>query len=113
MRLRCFGCANRFAPGDFTITLERMQTHQHDCLRSVRERQSYVTTELTSPQRCRPFAKAGERSQVIVVTHATRLITALSEQQGCHSVVLEKTFGETSIVGTKELGAPACPWPPR
>jgi len=61
----------------------------------------------------RLIAKAAERSQVIVVTHATRLITALSEQQGCHSVVLEKTFGETSIVGTKELGAPACHWPPR
>ncbi len=61
----------------------------------------------------RLIAKAAERSQVIVVTHATRLITALSEQQGCHSVVLEKTFGETSIVGTKELGAPACHWPSR
>jgi predicted ATPase len=61
----------------------------------------------------RLIARAAERSQVIVVTHAARLITALSEQEGCHSVMLEKTFGETSIVGMKELGAPAWHWPAR
>src|SRR6266496_2220058 len=54
----------------------------------------------------RLIARASEHSQVIVVTHAQRLIAALSEQKGCHSIVLEKTFGETSIVGMNELGAP-------
>jgi predicted ATPase len=61
----------------------------------------------------RLIARAAERSQVIVVTHAAKLITALSEQEGCHSVMLEKTFGETSIVGTKKVGAPAWHWPAR
>jgi predicted ATPase len=61
----------------------------------------------------RLIARAAEQSQVIVVTHAAKLITALSEQQGCHSVMLEKTFGETSIVGMKEVGAPAWHWPAR
>ncbi len=61
----------------------------------------------------RLIARAAERSQVIVVTHAAKLITALSEQQGCHSLILEKTFGETSIVGMKEGGAPAWHWPAR
>jgi len=61
----------------------------------------------------RLIARAAERSQVIVVTHAQKLIAALSEQQGYHSIMLEKTFGETSIVGMKELGAPAWHWPSR
>jgi len=61
----------------------------------------------------RLIARAAEQSQVIVVTHAAKLIPALSEQQGCHSVMLEKTFGETSIVGMKEVGAPAWHWPAR
>jgi predicted ATPase len=61
----------------------------------------------------RLIAHAAERSQVIVVTHAPRLIAALTEQAGCHSIVLEKTFGETTIVGAKELDRPAWHWPAR
>jgi predicted ATPase len=61
----------------------------------------------------RLIARASERSQVIVVTHAAKLIMGLSEQHGCQSVGLEKTFGETSIAGRKELGAPAWNWPSR
>jgi predicted ATPase len=61
----------------------------------------------------RLIARASERSQVIVVTHAQRLIAALSEQQGCHSIMLEKIFGETSVVGMNKLRAPAWHWPSR
>jgi predicted ATPase len=61
----------------------------------------------------RLIARAAERSQVVVVTHAARLITALSEQAGCHSIMIEKNFGETTIVGAKELGAPVWHWPSR
>src|SRR6266436_6156330 len=39
------------------------------------------------------------------------LISALSEQQGCNSVVLDKTLGETSIVGMKEPGRSRWHWP--
>ncbi|CAN5831967.1 hypothetical protein BH18ACI4_BH18ACI4_07270 [soil metagenome] len=38
----------------------------------------------------RLIAKAAERSQALVVTHAPRLIAALEEQQECNSVMLEK-----------------------
>jgi len=53
------------------------------------------------------------KSQIVVVTHALRLITALKEQEGCHSITLEKTFGETTIVGTKQMDLPAWNWPAR
>jgi predicted ATPase len=61
----------------------------------------------------RLIARAAEHSQVVVVTHASPLIAALTEQQGCHSVMLEKEFGETTIVGAKELDVPNWHWPAR
>jgi predicted ATPase len=61
----------------------------------------------------RLIARASGRSQVIVVTHATQLIEALTKEPGCHSIVLEKTFGETTMVGAKQTNLPAWHWPPR
>jgi predicted ATPase len=65
------------------------------------------------PALARLIACAAERSQVIIVTHASQLITALREQAGCHSIMLEKAFGETTIVGAKGLGLPTWHWPTR
>lgn len=61
----------------------------------------------------RLMAKSAERTQVVVVTHAGRLISSLEQQPGCHSIKLEKTFGETSIVGRTQIGAPGWKWPAR
>jgi predicted ATPase len=65
------------------------------------------------PPLARLIARAAERSQVIVVSHAPRLIAALEEQRGCHSIALEKEFGETRIAGTDRLDRPAWHWPAR
>lgn len=61
----------------------------------------------------RLIARAAERSQALVVTHAPRLIAALEEQPECNSVRLEKEFGETRIVGANELDMPGWRWAPR
>jgi predicted ATPase len=61
----------------------------------------------------RLIGKAAARLQVIVVTHALPLIAALSEQANCHSITLEKNFGETMIRGAKQTNLPAWRWPPR
>ncbi|HEY7095917.1 MAG TPA: AAA family ATPase [Terriglobales bacterium] len=62
----------------------------------------------------RLIARAAERMQVIVVTHAKPLISTLAEQEGCQSIVLEKDFGETRVLGMKKLGgAPPWRWPSR
>jgi predicted ATPase len=61
----------------------------------------------------RLIAMASKRSQVIVVTHAAKLIAALSEQPGYHPIALEKQFGETSIAGINHMNAPAWHWPGR
>ncbi len=61
----------------------------------------------------RLISRASEKSQVIVVTHAAKLIAALSEQPGINPIVLEKNFGETSIAGMKRMNTPAWHWPGR
>ena len=58
----------------------------------------------------RLIAQAAQKSQVIVVTHAAQLIAPLTEQAECHSITLEKKFGETSIAGVKESDLPAWHW---
>jgi PIN domain len=44
---------------------------------------------------------------------ATRLISALAGQSGCHSITLQKVLGETTIAGTEQLGAVTWQWPGR
>ena len=68
------------------------------------------------PDLLRPLARlivnAAERTQVVVVTHASTLIESLNDQ-GCCSIVLEKQFGETNVVGADPLHAPQWRWPAR
>jgi len=65
------------------------------------------------PALARLIARASERTQVVVVTHAKQIVTTLAEQADCHPIVLEKKFGETEITGTRGVGAPAWHWPSR
>jgi predicted ATPase len=64
------------------------------------------------PALARLIARAADRSQVFVVSHATRLIDALQQQPGCHSIMLDKTFGETTVVGA-DGARPTWQWPTR
>jgi predicted ATPase len=61
----------------------------------------------------RLIARAAERSQVLVVSHAARLLKALERQPECHSIRLEKEFGETAVVDAGDLHGPAWHWPSR
>jgi predicted ATPase len=61
----------------------------------------------------RLIAGAAERSQVIVVSHAAGLIDALQQQPECHSIMLEKTFGQTKLATEDECRVPGWQWPVR
>jgi predicted ATPase len=61
----------------------------------------------------RLIARAAQHSQVLVVSHAQRLIAALEESRGCNSITLEKNLGETSIAGADRLDRPRWQWPSR
>jgi predicted ATPase len=61
------------------------------------------------PPLARLIAKASERSQVIVVSHAASLVSALCEG-GARQIVLAKELGETVVAGAER---PAWNWPTR
>jgi predicted ATPase len=65
------------------------------------------------PALARLIAQAAKKSQLFVVTHSPKLIAALAEQAGCHSIHLEKSFGETVISGLAEKDMPSWNWPLR
>lgn len=61
----------------------------------------------------RLIATAAERSQVIVVSHASRLIAALADQPACVRLTLTKDFGETQVLECAEFNRPAWRWTQR
>jgi predicted ATPase len=78
----------------------------------LNEPETSLHPDLLAPL-ARLIARACERSQLLVVTHSSPLIAALHEQAGCYSIVLEKSFGETSVTGGRAVGEPAWTWPAR
>lgn len=65
------------------------------------------------PALARLIARAAAHSQVLVVSHSTRLVAALERENDCNSILLEKAFGETGVAGQSELDRPAWHWPER
>ena len=65
------------------------------------------------PALARLIAGASWRTQVWVVSHATRLIAALEQDPDCNPVQLVKRDSQTTIDGQGMLDAPAWHWPER
>ncbi|RKF33492.1 AAA family ATPase [Paraburkholderia fungorum] len=65
------------------------------------------------PALARLIARAAAHSQVLVVSHAARLIAALEREDGSQSIVLEKHFGATRIADADDRDLPAWKWPAR
>lgn len=65
------------------------------------------------PALARLIVRASSRSQVWVVSHASRLIAALEAADDCNSIQLEKTLSETKIAGQGLLDTPAWYWASR
>jgi predicted ATPase len=59
----------------------------------------------------RLISRASTNTQIWVVSHSTRLIAALNESPHCHSIELEKEFGETKLAGQGLLDEPSWHWP--
>jgi predicted ATPase len=62
------------------------------------------------PPLARLIAQASKRSQVVVVSHAAALVSALDADADCRQIVLEKQLGETVVT---EGTAPDWTWPSR
>jgi predicted ATPase len=60
----------------------------------------------------RLIVRTAERAQVLVVSHAPALVDALQQAPECHSIMLEKHFGETRVAGD-DFERPLWQWPAR
>lgn len=65
------------------------------------------------PALARLIEKASQRTQVWVVSHASRMIAALKEAKSCNAITLSKELGETTVEGQGLLDAPPWRWPER
>ena len=63
------------------------------------------------PALARLIVKASQKSQLWIVSHAPRLISALEEHEDCNSLRLEKELGETRVPGLRPLELPPWEWP--
>jgi len=59
----------------------------------------------------RLILRASENTQIWVVSHANRLISALNQSSECHAIELEKSMGRTQVMGQGMLDEPAWHWP--
>jgi len=65
------------------------------------------------PALARLIIGASARSQVWVVSHASRLIAALKEHPGCNVLPLYKELSQTRVEGMGNLEGPPWSWPQR
>jgi predicted ATPase len=63
----------------------------------------------------RLIAQSAGRTQVVVVTHAKKLIEEIQRNPACNPIKLEKDFGETRVLGNSRsrIGLPPWKWPTR
>lgn len=59
----------------------------------------------------RLISKVAQQTQVWVVSHASRLVSSLLDNQDCNSIHIYKELGETHISGQGLLDAPPWHWP--
>ncbi len=96
----------------YLLWIAALLTPRPPALMVLNEPETSLHPDLLAPL-ARLVAHASEKSQIVVVTHAPRLIAALFEQPTCHSITLEKTFGQTTISGLREMDIPQWNWPTR
>lgn len=65
------------------------------------------------PALARLIIRASQDSQIVVVSHSTRLVAALEREGGGITMTMEKDHGETVLHGQHTLEKPAWRWPKR
>ncbi len=63
------------------------------------------------PALARLILRAAENTQIWIVSHASRLISALNQAPDCHTIELEKRLGQTEVIGQDLLNQPPWHWP--
>ena len=96
----------------YLLWIAALLTPRPPALMVLNEPETSLHPDLLVPL-ARLIGHSSKKSQIVVVTHAARLMAALSEQPGCHSITLEKAFGQTTISGMRDMDTPPWTWPTR
>lgn len=96
----------------FLILVAALLTPRPPGLMVLNEPETSLHADLI-PALSRLIVDAAKRSQVIVVSHNSVLIEAMTQQRDTQAIVLEKSFGETSIAGQTLTTMPPWQWPAR
>jgi predicted ATPase len=102
--------ASEFSDGAlrYLLLIAALMTPRPPPLMILNEPETSLHPDLLPPL-ARLIALASSRSQIIVVTHAAKLVTSLRDA-GARQVVLTKELGETVVT---EDERPAWNWPSR
>lgn len=93
----------------YLLLTAALMTPRPPPLMVLNEPETSLHPDLLAPL-ARLIAAAADRTQVIVVSHAQRLVDALREHRDCAVYTLEKELGETVI---RDVDAPRWEWPAR
>ena len=94
----------------YLLWIAALMTPRPPALMILNEPETSLHPDLLTAM-ARLVAQAAKKSQIVVVTHSAKLIAALADQPGCHSITLEKSFGETAISGVRPVDLPRWNWP--
>ena len=75
----------------------------------VNEPETSLHPDLLAPL-ARLMVTAADRSQLMIITHASPLADALREVPGAAKIQLDKSFGETAVDGLGRIGGPPWSW---
>lgn len=93
----------------YLLLVAALLTPRPPALMVLNEPETSLHPDLLAPL-ARLIAEASKRSQVIVVSHAQRLVEALAASDAARVFTLEKQLGETVV---PEVEPPAWAWPKR
>jgi predicted ATPase len=96
----------------YLLWIAALLTPRPPQLMVLNEPETSLHPDLLAPL-ARLIGHAAKGSQVIVVTHAKPLISALTKEIGCHAITLSKSFGETSARYSSDVSPPEWQWPGR
>lgn len=105
-------CASELSDGTlrYLLWIAALLTPRPPPLMVLNEPETSLHPDL-HPALARLIIRVAKTTQVWVVSHASRLISTLEDAEECNSVQLDKSLGQTQIVGQGMLDQPSWHWP--
>ena len=96
----------------FLLLVAALLTPRPPSLMVLNEPETSLHPDLL-PALSRLIQKVSRSTQIWVITHTNRLVSALNEYPDTHGIQLVKNLGRTQIMGQRNLDEPPWRWPDR